>query len=181
MMHLWETKKDSTLLYDGKIIQLYKDTVTLENNTDATREYIHHSGGVSIAALTPEEEIYLVKQFRYPYHKVVLELPAGKRNEGEDPLACGKRELEEEVGLIAAKYTSLGQLYPTPAYVDEIIHLYLAEDLSPTKPHLDPDEFLDVVKLPLREAVQMVLRGEICDAKTQTGLLKLWVLRHDTV
>ena len=118
----------------------------------------------------------MVKQFRYPMQQVTLEVPAGKLEKGEDPADCGKRELREEAGRTCGKYTSLGKLFPTPAYDTEVIHMYLAQELSAPEEH--EGEFLDVTELPLEEAVQMVMNNEIPDAKTQIALLKTWVLLH---
>ena len=121
----------------------------------------------------------MVKQFRYPMQQVTLEIPAGKLEPGEDPATCGRRELREEAGRTCGKYTSLGKLFPTPAYDTEVIHMYLAQELSaPEAQDLDEGEFLDVTELPLEQAVQMVMNGEIPDAKTQIALLKTWVLLH---
>lgn len=177
-MQLYEETTASELLYKGRILELYRDDVRLENGEPASREWVHHSGGVSILALNEKEEVYVVRQFRYPYHRVLLEIPAGKLNPGEDPLACGKRELEEECGLIADHYESLGWCYPTVAYTDEVIHLYLATGLHPSHQHLDEDEFLDVEKMPLKTLVQMVLNNEINDSKTQIMVLKTFAKLH---
>jgi len=119
----------------------------------------------------------MVKQFRYPMQQVTLEIPAGKLEAGEDPANCGRRELREEAGRTCGKYTPLGKLFPTPAYDTEVIHMYLAQELSaPEAQDLDDGEFLDVTELPLEQAVQMVMDGEIPDAKTQIALLKTYVL-----
>lgn len=136
-----------------------------------------HPGGVGILALTEAEEVLLVRQFRYPYGEVVTEIPAGKREPGEDPLVTGKRELAEETGYRADSFTSLGTLYPTPGYCDEVIHLYLATGLHPVKAHPDADEFLEVDRIPLKELVTLVLEGKLPDAKTQIAVLKAWLLR----
>lgn len=173
-MRLYEETVGTEVLYHGKIIDLKRDTVKLENGQTALREMVHHSGGVSIVAVTEDEKVYMVRQFRYPYHSVLLEIPAGKLNPGEDPLECGKRELEEETGMNAAHYESLGHFYPTVAYVDEVIHLYLATGLTQSKQHLDEDEFLDVELISLEELYQMVLRNEIPDGKTQAAILKTY-------
>ena len=129
--------------------------------------------------LTEKGTVLMVKQFRYPMQQVTLEVPAGKLEKGEDPADCGKRELREEAGRTCGKYTSLGKLFPTPAYDTEVIHMYLAQELSaPEEQELDEGEFLDVTELPLEDAVQMVMNNEIPDAKTQIALLKTWVLLH---
>lgn len=171
-MHLFEETLNVEKLYDGKILSLTRETVKLENGEQATREVVHHSGGVCVLPITDDGCVMLVKQFRYPFNEVLFEAPAGKRNEGEDPLECGIRELKEEVGVTADKVVSLGCLYPTVAYDTEIIYLYMATGLNFGEQKLDDDEFLDVIKIPLDEAVQMVMNNQIPDSKTQIVLLK---------
>lgn len=163
-------------LYRGKIINLRVDNAELPDGTTALREVIEHPGGVCVAALTEKEELLFVEQFRYPYMETVLELPAGKLEYGEDPFEAGKRELLEETGAAAKNYRDLGKLYPTPGYCGEIIHMYLAENLTFSEQHLDEDEFLEVRRIPLEEAFQMVMRNEIRDSKTQVGILKTYQL-----
>ncbi len=163
-------------LYRGKIVNLRVDNAELPDGTTALREVIEHPGGVCVAALTEKEELLFVEQFRYPYMETVLELPAGKLEYGEDPFEAGKRELLEETGAAAENYRDLGKLYPTPGYCGEIIHMYLAENLTFSEQHLDEDEFLEVRRIPLEEAFQMVMRNEIRDSKTQVGILKTYHL-----
>ena len=163
-------------LYRGKIVNLRVDNAELPDGTPALREVIEHPGGVCVAALTEKEELLFVEQFRYPYMETVLELPAGKLEYGEDPFEAGKRELLEETGAAAENYRDLGKLYPTPGYCGEIIHMYLAENLTFSEQHLDEDEFLEVRRIPLEEAFQMVMRNEIRDSKTQVGILKTYQL-----
>lgn len=163
-------------LYRGKIVNLRVDNAELPDGTTALREVIEHPGGVCVAALTEKEELLFVEQFRYPYMETVLELPAGKLEYGEDPFEAGKRELQEETGAAAKNYRDLGKLYPTPGYCGEIIHMYLAENLTFSEQHLDEDEFLEVRRIPLEEAFQMVMRNEIRDSKTQVGILKTYQL-----
>ena len=129
--------------------------------------------------MTEDDELLFVRQFRYPYSEVVLELPAGKRTPGEDPLLCGQRELTEETGASAANYVSLGQLYPSPGYCDEVIYMYLATDLTFGESHPDEDEFLEVERIPLTKAVEMVMSGEIVDSKTQAAVLKTYLLAKE--
>jgi len=172
MSHNEKTLK-SEYFFKGYVIKLRKDNVLLENNTEATREVVEHPGGVAVLPLTDDNEVIFVKQFRYPYMKEILELPAGKLDgKGEDPFLCGKRELKEEVGATSDNYTPLGMLYPSPGFCDEIIHLYLAQDLSYGSQNLDEDEFLDVIKIPFDKAYEMVINNEIEDAKTQIAILK---------
>ena len=171
-MKLTEKTLDSKTIFEGKIIRFKKDTVQLENGVQASREVVMHPGGVCVIAMTEQQEVLMVRQFRYPYNKVLLEIPAGKLNYGEDPRTCGIRELEEETGAKAESFSYLGCMFPTPAYLDEVIHMYLAAGLSFGKQHLDEDEFLTVEKIPLTELVEQVMNDEIPDAKTQIALLK---------
>lgn len=176
-MHLEEKTISSEPAYQAKIFRVTKDTALLENGTEAVRDVVHHSGGVCVVPLTENNTVLMVKQYRYPHHEVTLEVPAGKTEPGEDHHDCGLRELREEAGRTCRKYTYLGKLYPTPAYDTEVIHMYLAEELSsPEEQNLDEGEFLDVTEIPLEEAVQMVMEGKIPDAKTQIALLKTWLL-----
>lgn len=175
-MNLTETTLDEVYVYKGRIINTRVDKILLPNGNKSDREVIEHSGGVCVGALTDNNELVFVRQFRYPYKQVILELPAGKLEKGEDPFECGKRELLEEAGVVANEYTFLGKLYPSPGYCAEIIWLYLARDLEFFNQQLDEDEFLEVEKIPLEKAVDMVLNNEIADAKTQTIVLKTKLL-----
>jgi len=170
--HLNETKLEREEIFNGRILHIQRDKVQLEDGTQAFREVVRHPGGVCILAVTDENEILLVKQFRYPYETVTTEIPAGKLEYGEDPETCGKRELLEECGCTADEFTYLGKVYPTPAYCSEIIRIYLARGLHYTRQHLDSDEFLDVEKMPLDMAIQKVLADEFPDSKTQTAILR---------
>ena len=177
-MNLEEKQLSFDYKFKGRIINLRQDTALLPNGNTATREVVEHPGGVCVAALTDQDELLFVKQWRYPYSEETLEIPAGKRDKGgEDPLECGKRELQEETGATAAEYIDLGSLYPSPGYVNEVIYCYLATGLSYGEQNPDEDEFLDVIKIPLEKAVDMVMSGEIKDAKTQIAVLKVKVLR----
>lgn len=176
-MHLQEKTTGSEKTYQGKVFYVTRDTAELEDGKEVQRDVVHHSGGVCVVPLTEKGTVLMVKQFRYPMQQVTLEIPAGKLEAGEDPADCGRRELREEAGRTCGKYTPLGKLFPTPAYDTEVIHMYLAQKLSaPEAQDLDDGEFLDVTELPLKQAVQMVMDGEIPDAKTQIALLKTYVL-----
>lgn len=176
-MHLQEKTTGSEKTYQGKVFYVTRDTAELEDGKEVQRDVVHHSGGVCVVPLTEKGTVLMVKQFRYPMQQVTLEIPAGKLEAGEDPADCGRRELREEAGRTCGKYTPLGKLFPTPAYDTEVIHMYLAQELSaPEAQDLDDEEFLDVTELPLEQAVQMVMDGEIPDAKTQIALLKTYVL-----
>lgn len=173
--NLREEPLEQTYKFKGRIINLRVDQARLPNGRTASREVVEHPGGVCIAALTEQNELLFVRQFRYPYGEVLLELPAGKLDVGEDPLEAGKRELKEETGAAARDYTDLGKLYPSPGYCGEVIHMYMATGLSYGEMNPDEDEFLEVEKIPLKKAVQMVLDNEIRDAKTQAAVLKVYV------
>lgn len=176
-MDFEEKTLNSEVIYEGRIITVHVDDVELPDGTKAKREVVEHSGGVCVAALTDNDELLFVRQFRYPYKRELLELPAGKLEKGENPLEAGIRELEEECGVIAEKVFSLGTVYPTVAYCSEIIHLYGATGLRKTEQHLDMGEFLSVERKPLDEAVRMVMNGEISDSKTVALVLKIAKLK----
>ena len=171
-MHLQEKTIKSDTVYEGKIFTIIHDTAELENGEKAIRDVLLHSGGVCVIPVTENNEIFMVKQFRYPFREVTTEIPAGKLEKGEIPYDCGKRELLEETGCTCTEYIPLGEIYPTPAYNSEVIHVYLAKGLSYEKQNLDDGEFLDVEKVPLTEAIQLVMDGKIKDAKTQIAILK---------
>ncbi len=176
-MNLEEKQLTAEYIYKGKILNLRRDSALLPNGSTAFREVVEHPGGVCIAALTEDNEVLMVKQFRYPYFETVLEIPAGKRDRrDEDPLECAKRELKEETGATAEKFIPLGKLYPSPGYCGEIIWLYAATGLTFGAPEPDDDEFLTVEKIPLENLAEMILSGEIKDAKTQVAILKLKLL-----
>ena len=174
-----ESQISSELIYDGKIVHLYRDTVTLPNGQPAIREVIRHVGAVCVVPLTDEGEVICVRQFRYPHGKVLLEIPAGKLDsKEEDRPSAALRELQEETGARCERLIPLGQLLTTPAFVDEVIDMYLAEGLTFGDTNPDEDEFLDVVRIPLSDLVDRILRGEIADAKTQAAVLKVWVMKQ---
>lgn len=176
-MNLTEKALTQSYKYNGRILNLRVDDVLLPNGQTAVREVIEHNGGVCILALTEQDEVLLVRQYRHPYQEIVTELPAGKINKGEDPLLCGKRELQEETGASAQNYQSLGVMYPSAGYCGEIIHLYLATDLSFGSLSPDEDEFLEVERRPFHQLLEDVLRGDIPDAKTQIAVLKYACMR----
>lgn len=172
-----EKKISGETVFEGRVLTFCHDTVRLPNGTTSTREYVRHKGAVCIVPLTDEGEVLCVRQFRYPIHRIVLEIPAGKLDSfDEDPLAAALRELREETGAECGKIESLGALYTSPAISDEVIHMYLARELTFGESHPDEDEFLDVIKVPLDELVARILNGEIQDAKTQAAVLKTVLL-----
>lgn len=177
-MNLKETQKSAEYIFRGRIINLRRDEAILPNGATATREVIEHPGGVCVVPITDDGQVLFVRQFRYPYMEECLEIPAGKRDKGdEEPLECGIRELREETGATAEKFISLGELYPSPGYCGEIIWMFAATGLSFGDCDPDEDEFLSVERYSLEKAVEMVLSGEIKDAKTQAAVLKVKLLR----
>ncbi len=171
-MHLEEKTLSSEQKFDGKIVKLYVDSVELEDGKKSFREVIKHPGGVCVLPLDEEGNVLFVRQFRYPHKKVLLEIPAGKLEYGENPSECGIRELKEETGCTCDRYEYLGSLIPTPAYCGEVIHMYLARGLHYGEQKLDSGEFLDIEKIPLDRAVEMIMNNEIEDSKTQIAVLK---------
>ncbi len=172
-MELNEQTLSQEYRFCGRLIKLRADTVRLPNGEEASREIVEHSGGVGIVALTDDGRVMTVRQYRHAMKQQVLEIPAGKLEKGEDPLLAAKRELAEEVGVTAENWRYLGILYPTPGYCEEIDHIYLATSLTVGNAHPDPDEFLETGSLPLSQAVEAVMRGEVPDAKTQIAILKV--------
>lgn len=174
--HLIEKFVSREEIFNGRIFSVRKDIVELPNGNLADREVIDHCGGVTIAALTEDNCLFFVRQYRYPHEEVLLELPAGKLDDGEDPFEGGKRELLEEVGATGKDYRFLGVIYPSPGCYKEDLSLYACHVDTLGEQNPDEDEFLDVVKIPLDEAVQMCLNNEIPDAKTQLLVLKVATL-----
>lgn len=171
--NLTEVKTDSQEIFDGVILHLFKDTVELPNGNPAIREVIRHIGAVGVIPVTDDGKVIVERQFRYPLNRVITEIPAGKLdNFTEDRLSAAKRELEEETGYTAKEWMPLGDYYPTPAYCDERITLYLARGLELGQRHLDEDEFLNFEFVPLADLVADVMSGRITDGKTQVAVLK---------
>jgi len=179
-MAFTELTKTSELIYDGRIIRVRSDTVTLVNGATAGREVVEHPGGVAIVPVHKDKTVTLVTQYRYPAGRELLEVPAGKLEYGEDPFVCAQRELSEETGLSASSFVYLGQFYPSPGFCKEILHIYLATGLSEGAAHLDEDEFLDVTRQPLSGLIADIMDNKLTDAKTIIGLLKadLYLQQH---
>lgn len=170
---LIEKQVSSKNVFDGVLLHVYKDDIELPNGHKSVREYIKHQGAVCVVPVTDKMEIIAVKQYRYPIGRVTIEIPAGKLDAGEEPLEAAKRELSEETGVECADIEYMGGLYPSVAYTDEIIHMYVAKNLVYGQAHTDDDEFLNVVKIPLKDFVQMVMDGKIQDSKTMAAILKV--------
>ena len=173
-----ETTLSSEEIFNGRVIRVTYDKVLLENGNTSTREVVHHHGGACILPVDENENITMVRQYRYALGEEMWELPAGKLEKGEDPFEAAKRELAEECGLTADHFVDLGVVYPTVGYDSEKIYLWAATGLHSVNQHLDEDEFLDVVKMPLDEALRLVMDGTIKDSKTQIGILKYAMLRN---
>ena len=171
-MDLTEKKISSRQVFDGVVVKLFVDEVELPDGKKSVREIVRHPGAVCVVPVTDENEVIMVRQFRYAFGEVLLEIPAGKLEPGEDPLKAALRELEEETGTVAENIEHMGELYTTVAIFDEKIQMYLATGLSYKNAHPDEDEFLEVEKIPLDTLVDMVMNGEIRDSKTQVALLK---------
>ncbi len=170
-MEFTEKTIKSELIFDGRVVKLYKDKIELSTGQESFREVVKHSGGVVILA-KKEDKIILVKQFRYPMKEVLYELPAGKLEIGEDPFEAAKRELEEETGYCANKWTDLGYVYTSPGYSDEKLYLYKAEDLEFNHCHPDEGEIIQAFEYKYDDVLKMIDNGEINDAKTLCALMR---------
>ena len=172
-MKLNEQKLNSEKLYSGRIINLFNDKILLPNGETAFREYVKHPGGICVVPITEKGEVLLVRQYRYPYGEEIIEIPAGKRDSGEEPLEGGKRELKEELGVEAENFIFLGEFYPTPGYTDERLYMFAATGLTFGEPSPDQDEFVAPEKYSLDILVEKIINGEIKDGKTQAAVLKV--------
>ncbi len=162
---------ESETIFQGKLISLRVEKVELPGGVRSTREIVVHRGAVAILPILPSGDVLLVRQFRLPAKKVLWEIPAGTLTPGEEPLECARRELKEETGYSAGKWRKLTSLFLAPGYSTECIHIFLAEELSQGKAKLDEDEIISLSPIPLGKALEMVINGEIEDAKTVCALL----------
>lgn len=175
-MDMYEKAISSQSIFKGVIVDLRVDQIQLPNGDGSIREVVSHPGGVCVVPYHDDGTVTVVKQFRYPFGQVVTELPAGKLERGEDHRLAGLRELEEETGLTADSFQYMGALLASPGFSDEVIHLYLARGLRQGPCHPDPDEFLELCRLPFSELLEQAMDGRLRDAKTVAGLLKTKVL-----
>jgi ADP-ribose pyrophosphatase len=163
---LEEKTISSQTIFEGKLVRLLVDQVRLPNGKTAKREIVKHPGAVAVLAITAEDKLVLVRQFRKPLEKTILEIPAGKLEPEEDPVDCAARELEEETGYKAEKLEHIVSFYTSPGFADEYLHLYEATGLKEGEVHPDQDEFVERVELTLDECFDRIKTGEISDAKT---------------
>lgn len=176
IMKKFEEKTTETeVIFEGKIVNLQVDTVELPNGKHSKRELIKHPGAVAIVAITEENKIVLVEQFRKPLEKSIIEIPAGKLEYGEDPVDTGLRELQEETGYEAERLIPITSFYTSPGFANELIHIYLAENITKMEnpPPGDEDEFVEIIEVGLAEAKAFVEEQRICDAKTNYAILYL--------
>jgi ADP-ribose pyrophosphatase len=173
---LLNTKEHDRIIYQGKIIQLTLETETLPNGNELTLEIVHHPGGAAVVALNQEHCICLIKQYRMVTHNWIWELPAGKIDNREEPIKTAQRELQEEAGVCASQWQSLGKQLSSPGIFDEVIHLFLARDLEFTTQATEPHEVLEVHWIPLQQAIEMSCDNTIQDAKTLVGIFRAQIL-----
>ena len=171
-MHLHEEILERETIFEGKVFTVVKDVVKLEDGGKSYRELVLHNGGAGILPIWEDGTVTLVKQYRSGVASQMVEICAGKLEKGENPIDAAVRELEEELGIVADKIEFLGDIAPTPAYDSEIISIYVATGLRQKERKLDEGEFVDVATLSLNEAAELVMDGEITDAKTQIAILK---------
>lgn len=172
-----EKTLSSSNIYDGRVLHVRCDEVSLPNSKKSTREYCHHNGAVCVIPICENGDVICVRQFRYPFHRTLIEIPAGKLDgPDESPDDAVRRELREETGATGAKITYLGKYYGSPAILDECIYMYMAEDLTFGNTDFDEDEFIEGVRIPLDSLVQMTLEGKIQDGKTQAAALRAYLM-----
>ena len=160
----------SKSIYTGIVINLNVDTVTLPNGLTVDLEMVRHPGAAAVVPLKDDDTVILIRQFRHAVGGFIYEIPAGKLHTGEDPTVCAARELEEEIGYRAGRLDLLSSIYTAPGFTDEVIHIYKATELRAGRQHLDRDEVLEVIEMPLSEAIRMIETGVIRDAKSIVGL-----------
>ncbi len=165
-----ESLSSREVIFEGKIMTVRVDTVRLPNGAEATREVVDHADAVTIVPIDGKGNVVLVRQYRHPLGMTLLELPAGGIEDGEEPLEAAQRELREETGMAAGRLVALGGFYSAPGFLTEYLHLFLATDLTESPLAPDPDEFVEVVRIPKAELQAMISRGEVQDSKTIAGV-----------
>lgn len=172
--HLEEIPLSSERIYEGRMINLRRDMVRLPDGNSSSREVVEHPGAVAVVPVLDDGAVLLVRQFRHPVGKVLLEIPAGKLGPGEEPDLCAARELEEETGYRTGKLERKSSLFTGPGFTDEVIHIYVASELVRSEACPDEDEFIEAERFDADTVRQMVRDGRICDAKTIAGLMLAW-------
>ncbi len=179
-----ETLREDMILeetiYDGRVIEIKQRLIRQHDARFQLREVVKHNGGVGILAITPDDEVFMVRQYRTAANAALLEIPAGKLEVGEDPAECAGRELEEECAIKAKSLHLLGAFYPTPGYSSEMIHLYWTNDYVQGEQNLDDGEELELYRIPIQEVIDMIHEGQIQDGKTQVAILK-YVQMHSRI
>jgi ADP-ribose pyrophosphatase len=173
------TRKKATVnlskeIYRGRIFNFVSEALTLPNGRNTEMAFIHHPGSTAVVPLLDDHTVVMELQYRHPAGEYLLEIPAGTLASGESPLDCARRELKEETGFDAKEFVKLGKIHIIPAYSDEVIHIYIAKGLTPSKQNLDDDEIIEVINYPLKQALQMVDKGRITDALTVLSLQMAW-------
>ena len=177
---LIEIKKESELIFDGKVLHLYRDVVTLSDGSESIREYCAHNGGVCVLPLTDDGDVLCVRQYRYAHRQITLEIPAGKLEATDiDIREAALRELKEETGADCKELVYLGKMFPSPALLGEVIHMFFARGLILGKANPDEDEFIECERIPLDKLVDMVCNNEVLDAKTQIAALRVWKMLNE--
>jgi len=171
-MEFFEKQIETKTLYEGLIVNVRLDVAELQNGNRASREVVVHPGGVGIVPITHDKKVLMVRQYRYPMEEELLEIPAGKLGDGEDPFGCAVRELSEETGCTAGRYVDLGVIYPSPGFCRETLHLYLALDLQHGEMNLDENELLCVEAVCIDELIDKIMKNELPDAKSVIGIMK---------
>jgi len=171
-MKFFEKQVETSTVYSGIIVEIKRDIVLLQNGNRTGREVVLHPGGVGIVPVTDDNKVLMVRQFRYPIGEELLEIPAGKLDGEEDPLECAIRELSEETGCTAGKYVYLGRIYPSPGFCREVLHIYLALNLSFGEMHLDENELLSVESIDIDKLIDMIMANELSDAKSVIAIMK---------
>ena len=178
--NLIEEKIGSEEIFNGRLLHVFRDTVSLPNGESSTREFIKHNGAVAVVPFFDDGTVLMERQFRYPHNRVVLEIPAGKIDPGEDILVAANRELREETGLINAELMPIGEIIPTVAYSTEVIYLFIAKNMTDSgKTDMDDNEFLETEKIHIDTLFNMIMNNEITDSKSQVAIMKTYFLYHE--
>ena len=171
-MEFFEKQIESKTVYEGLIVNIRSDVAEIQNGKRVPREVVEHPGGVGIVPVTRDNKVLMVRQYRYPMEEELIEIPAGKLGDNEDPFDCAVRELSEETGCTAGKIVDLGAIYPSPGFCKETLYLYLALDLQQGEMHLDEDELLSVEPVGIDDLIDLIMANKLPDAKSIIGIMK---------